>query len=461
MARGDRLAAQQHIAPPDPDTTRAEGSGIPAYVERMHRVPDAVVIPGGSYRLLLAAAPTAATLDAIDAVDSLSRSCGSAARPSGAPRGYSAAGLSLDGGQQLVVVVLNASSIRDECKMGWNASAPAIWRALSFGTGNAAGAPVPRALRLVADGREVNPDRALARPTFELGDGGWASVAIQLRYYYPMSVLAPTASGKPRRLTVEVWDTHGSASSFEIPAQQAGRLRYDYAAWRLASSLAATHAVRLVPLHPVSPAVRELLDLAERGRTDEGALRAAELLAAEPLADPSEHAHEVAELLVAERLYQLGDSAAARGLLADIRTRRRCLSAPAGASNALVAGVASTKGSGCAHANPLAALGAGLALPGGGHLLNGRKVLGAVAVAALSGVMVNAYSMDATAKRTYGEYERSRDAAATGELFRRASAQRAAAHARAVLGVTLWGADAVIASFVSGVMNHEVKRGRL
>jgi hypothetical protein len=461
MARGDRLVAQHPTPPPNPDTMHVEGSVSPSYLGRLHRVSGPVVISEGSYRVLLAAAPTAATLDAIDAIDTLSRSCGSSARQAGAPSAYSSGGLSLGDARQLVVIVLNVSATRDACAMRWNASAPAIWRSLSLGTGSATGTPVPRALRLVDAGREVRPDRALARPGFELGDGGWRSVASQLRYYYPMSVLAPTASGTSKRLTLEVWDTHGSVSAFEIPPQDVARLQYEYAAWRLASSDAAAHAAHLAPLHPVSPAVRDLLDLAESGKTDEGALRAAELLAVEPLTDSTEHSREVAELLVAEALYQHGDSSAARGLLADIRTRRPCLGAPAGASQALAAGVMSTKRRSCAQVNPLTTLGAGLLVPGGGHLLNGRKVLGALAVAALSGVMANAYAMDATAKRTYDQYERSRDAVETGRLFQRATAQRASAHSRAVLGVALWGTDALIASFVSRVINHEVARGRL
>ena len=50
-------------------------------------------------------------------------------------------------------------------------------------------------MRLLANGVEVAPAYSVARPTLELRSGQWRRGSTQLRYYYPMSVLASSGDG--------------------------------------------------------------------------------------------------------------------------------------------------------------------------------------------------------------------------------------------------------------------------
>jgi hypothetical protein len=449
-------------APPPPDTLPIAAEGTPEYLRSLRSVPGPVVIAERSYRVLVAAAPTAATLDEIDALDTLARACAAGTRRSDRPPGYSTDGVAIDGTKYLVVVATHASAVGgDSCEARWNAGAPSIWRAISFGGFGDARIPMPRSLRLLVDGVEIRPSRAVARPAFELRNGTWTRVASQLRYYYPMSVIAPTARSSRRTITVQLWDARGSASSFELLSTDVQRLRFEYDAWRLATTPGKTQPVRLAPRHSVSGEVRDALELAARGETSAAALRASEHLALTGAGRSDEYSADVAAMLVAEALFQLGDTAAARGTVADVGSQRSCLSAPSGASLQVSAATSRRARASCVARSPLSTLALGFVVPGGGHMLQGNRVIGGVALAVLTGVFVSAYSTEASAKDIYARYEGSRSASEAIVLFQQANAQRAAARARARVGVALWGADAALAAIITSARNHVVSHGRL
>jgi hypothetical protein len=152
---------------------------------------------------------------------------------------------------------------------------------------------------------------------------------------------------------------------------------------------------------------------------------------------------------------------AARALLSNVRERRSCLEAPQGASASLVAAVAATRVRACPEHNPLATLGAGIVMPGGGHWMNGSKLIAVIATAGLSSIFVTAYAQDATARNTYGRYEASRLAKEATELYNLSSTQRASARRLAQVGLAISVSDAVFAAFITAAQNREVSRGRL
>jgi hypothetical protein len=451
----------QGAAPPAPDTTPIRGAGVPAYLQLFKRVAAPVVLADPAFRVLVAAAPTAATLDAVDALDTLGRSCKSSAHSAGAPPTYASDAVGIDGSYLVVVAVPRAAVSGGTCEARWNAEALSIWRALSFGGPIAAGHGVPKSLRLLVDGTEVKPTRTVARPAYEVRDGVWSSIPSQLRYYYPMSAIAPGARRSRRMITVQLWEPSGArVSSLEMLSTDVQRLRYQYDAWRLATSTGDERAVALEPRHRVPQDVRDALDLAARGQTDSAALRAAERLAVAGASSASEYGDDVAAMIVAEVLYQHGDTAAALGTIADVRAGRRCLNAPAGASTTLMAATRGQLRGSCIARNPLGTLAMGI-VPGGGHLFRGNPVVGALAAAGLSTVFISARSTQAASNSTYARYQASRSYTETPVLFQRAMSQRAAARSRAQLGVALWAADAVLAAIITSAKNHVVSNGRL
>jgi len=450
----------QSAAPPAPDTTPIRGAGAPRNLQTLRR-PAAVVATDALWRVLVAASPTAAALDAIDAVDTLRRSC-SGARSAGAPPAYASDAVAIDGSYLVVVAVPRSTAAAGTCESRWNAETTSMWRALSFGGPLEAGQPVPKSLRLLVDGAEVKPARAVARPAYELRGGAWQTISSQLRYYYPMAALAPSARRSRRMITVQLWDASGAmVSSLELLSTDVQRLWYQYDAWRIATSTGTQRALALEPRHGVPKDVRDALDLAGRGQVDSAAFSAVERLAAARTLTVDAYADDVAAMLVAEALFQHGDTAAARRTIAGVRDERRCLSAPAGASAPLVAATRGELRSGCTAHNPLGTLATGIVVPGGGHFFGGDRIVGALAVGALSSVFISAHSSDAAASRTYARYQASRSDVETPVLFQQATSQRAAARSRAQLGVTLWAADAVLAAIMTTVKNHVVTNGRL
>jgi hypothetical protein len=452
-----RLQAQS--APAAPDTAAIPGARAP-YQALLDWAPPPVLRSEPSYRVLLATGPTAIGLDSLEVRDTLMRSCPDVSRPAELPASYSSEPVSVDG-SYLVVIALTQSSARGRCEVMWNSGRLATWRSLSLGGADTFGAPVPHAIRLLVSGREVTPVRAVARPAFELRGGAWQRVASQLRYYYDMSVLAPSSREPRRAMTVQVFDSRGSASSFEIDAVDLAKMQFGYAAWRLATSTAREHPTTLTPDRPVSAPVRAALDVAADGATTSGGLRAAELLTFTAPLDSNAYQRDVATMLLAEALLQHGDSAGARGFIRGVMTHRRCLTAPEGASSMLTAAVGTLRPRSCATVAPFKALAAGLVLPGGGHLVHHRPAYAAVAAGALVGVFGSALALDASAKSTYENYTHSINEKETVELYRRATARRASARARAGQGLMLWGVDAVAAMVMTVMQNHEVSNGRL
>jgi len=363
-------------------------------------------------------------------------------------------------GSYLVVIALPRSNNGGACEVRWNSGAPAIWRALSFGGPVDAGLPVPRSLRLLVDGVEVKPSRAATRPSYEVRGGTWVSVPSQLRYYYPMAVIAPGARKSRRMITVQLWDAGGGVSSLELLSTDVQRLRYQYDAWRLATTTGGERPVALEPRHAVPKDVREALDLAARGQTDSAALRAAERLALTRAPSADDYADDVAAMLVVEALYQHGDTAAALGTIADVRAERRCLSAPVGASPRLAAATSGQLHGSCIAHSAAGTLALGV-VPGGGHLFRGNPIVGAVAVAAMSSVFLSAHATDASANSTYAKYLASRSYTEAPILFQQAMSQRSAARSRAQVGIALWAADAALAAIITTAKNHVVSNGRL
>jgi hypothetical protein len=449
----------QGAPPPAPDTVLKPSSGQPEYMRSLHEIAPPVIIAQHPYRVMLAPAATAAALDAADILDALSRACPSREKVS-APPGYAPGGIAMDATKYVVVIASSASSAEQGCEDGWNTSAFAIWSGLSFGGHTRSIALIPRALRLLANGVPVEPAFSVSRPALELEGAQWRRGQAQLRYYYPMSVLASSASGKRPELVVQVWETRGISTSFDLAVADGERMQYAYAVWRLATATGPTQPVRLTPRRPVKSDVREVLDLAAT-RADSGALRAAEMLARTPSTKANEHDRDVATLLVAEVLGQRRDSMAARGLLTNVRARRSCLASPRGGSAALVAAIAATRMRACPEHNPLATLGAGIVIPGGGHWMHGSKLVGVLATAALSSIFVTAYAQDATARSTYARYEGSRLAKEATDLFKLSNTQRASARRLAQVGLAISASDAVLSSFITAAQNREVARGRL
>jgi hypothetical protein len=450
----------QGAAPPAPDTTPIRGAGVPGYLQSFKRVAAPVVISDPLWRVLVAAAPTAATLDAVHALDTLERSCPATSRSAGAPPSYASDAVAIDG-MYLVVIVLPRSTVSNgTCEARWNGAPTSIWRALSFGGPIAAGQPVPKSLRLLVDGVEVKPARAVARPAYELRDGAWTSIRSQLRYYYPMSAIAPGPRKSRRMVTLQLWDVGGGTSSLELLSTDVQRLRYQYGAWRLATSTGTGRNVVLEPRHRVPQDVRDALDLAAHGQADSAALRAAERLAVTREPGAGDYGDDVAAMLVAEGLYQHGDTSAALGTIADVRAGRRCLSAPAGASAPLLAATSGQLRGSCIPHYAVGTLALGV-VPGGGHLFRGNPIVGALAVAGLSSIFVSAHATEASANDTYAKYQSSRSYSEAPVLFQQATSQRTAARSRAQLGVALWAADAVLAAIITTAKNHVVSNGRL
>jgi hypothetical protein len=100
-------------------------------------------------------------------------------------------------------------------------------------------------------------------------------------------------------------------------------------------------------------------------------------------------------------------------------------------------------------------------VPGGGHWLNGSRILGVLSTGLISGLLVSAYTQDATARNTYARYQQSRLDVEATNLFKLANVQRTAARQRARAGVIILGADAVFAALVTALENKEIARGRL
>lgn len=449
----------QSAPPPAPDTVLKPSSGQPDYLRSLHEIAAPVLIAQRPYRVMLAPAATAAALDAADVLDALARACPSR-NVASAPAGYAPGGVAIDATKYVVVIASSASSAEQGCEDSWNTSAFAIWSGLSFGGRTRSITLIPRALRLLANGVPVEPAFSVARPGLELDGAQWRRGQAQLRYYYPMSVLAASASGKRPELVVQVWDTRGISTSLDLTAADGERMQFAYAVWRLATSTGPAQPVRLTPRRSVTPDVREVLDLAAT-RADSGALRAAELLARTPSAMANEYDRDVATLLVAEVLGQRRDSAAARGLLTNVRARRSCLESPQGGSASLVAAIAATRVRACPEHNPLATLGAGIVLPGGGHWMNGSRLIAVLATVGLSSVFVTAYAQDATARSTYARYEGSRLPREATDLYKLSNTQRASARRLAQIGLAVSASDAVFAAFITAAQNREVSRGRL
>jgi hypothetical protein len=452
-------AMGQGAPPAVPDTTLPASAGRPAYLQALHEVTGPVMLGTRPFRVLFAPAATAATLDELTLADSLARACPASGTP--VPASRLPGGVALDATKYLVIIVSAAPFIGDGCETRWNDSPLASWSGLSFAAGDEQPDGQPLSMRLLANGVEVPPTYSVARPTLELRNGEWRRGPNQLRYYYPMSVLASTRDGSRPELAVQVWPRRGAATSFDLSRSNGERMQYAYATWRLATTSGAIAPVRLTPRHPVSSEVREVLDLAAAGKTDSAALQAAGLLSTAPSARVSEYDHDVASMLVAEALRQRGDSAGMRGLISSVRARRECLVPPQGSSAALARAVVGVRSGNCPEHNPFTTLGAGIVFPGGGHYLHGSRLIAAIATGAISTVFLSAYSADAEAKHNYALYEASRIPAQATDYFKLANAERSTARVRARVGLMVWGADAVLASFMTAAINRGVAHGRL
>jgi hypothetical protein len=448
----------QGAPPPAPDTILPASAGRPAYLQSLHEVAGPVMLGTRPFRVLFAPAATAATLDELNLTDSLAHACPTAQPP--VPASHSSVGVAVDATKYLVVIVSSASSMGDGCEVRWNDGPLASWSGLSLATGNGQG-EVPRAMRLLSNGVEVAPAYGVARPTLELRGGTWQRGSTQLRYYYPMSVLASSRDGSRPELAVQVWPMSGTPTSFELSRFEAERAQYSYAVWRLATTTGPVAPVRLAPRHPVAGEVRAALDLASAGRADSAALRAAELLSAASSVRVDEYQRDVASMLVAEVLRQRGDSAGMRGLISSVRARRECLVPIQGASSALTHAILGVRSGHCPEHNPLATLAAGVVFPGGGHYLHTSPLIAVVATGAISSVFLSAWSANSEANHNYSLYEASRIPAQATDFFKLATAQRATARTRARIGLVVWGADAVLASVMTAAINRGVAHGRL
>ena len=458
LAANPALRAQ--AAPPAvPDTIPLAGAGAPGYLRSIHEAAAPMLVAQHPYRVMLAPAATAASLDAVDMLTSLKTAC-LMREPLSPPESYTPGGIAVDATKYFVVIVSSASSAQEECRATWNASAFGIWSGLTFAGRNAAAGVPPRALRLLADGVPVEPALSVARPLLELDGTEWRRGGTQLRYYYPMSALVTSASGRRPGLVVQVFDSRAIATSFDVSPADGERLQFAYAVWRVASSGGTGRPVRLTPRRPVAPEVRAALALAAT-TPDSGALRAAELLARSAPTPATAYERDVATMLVAEALGQRGDSVAERALVASVRDGRNCLVSPQGASPSLAAIVAASRTRPCPEHNTLATLGAGVVIPGGGHWMNGSKLFAAVATAAVSSIYLTAFRQDMTARDAYAEYEESHLVSQAPGLYDLANKRRATARRMAQIGVAVSLTDAVIATFVTALQNREVSRGRL
>ena len=455
-ARG--LSAQGTPPSPPADTAVPVVAVQPAYLQSIRAVAPAVILGQTPYRVLLAPAATAAALDTVDFRDSLSRACPGAT--SAPPVEYSPGGVAIDPTKYFVVIAATASASVEGCAAAWNASGASMWSGLTLGV--RAGEPsfTPRALHLFANGITIEPALSLSRPLLERRGTEWRRAGTQLRYYYPMSVLGAWKSGPRPQLVVQVWSSANVPTSFEMSAAEGERMQFAYAAFRLATTDGSARPVHLTPRHPVAPELREILGTAAT-RPDSSALQAAELVSTMRGATLPAYQRDVAAILIAEVLTQHGDTIAARSLLRSVGARRACLVPPAGASTSLVAAVAVSHSRPCREHSPLASLGFGLVVPGGGHWLQGSRILGVLSTGLISGLLVSAYTQDAAARNTYARYQQSRLDVEATDLFEFANVQRAAARRRVQVGVVLLGADAALAALLAVLDNREIARGRL
>jgi len=458
LAASHSLRAQG--APPAlPDTVPLVPTGEPQYVRLLHETAAPVLVAQRPFRVMLAPAATAAALDAADMLASLRSAC-LVRGPVSAPQGYIPGGVAVDATKYLVLIASSESTAEEGCATTWNASALGIWSGLSFRDRGAPRPIAPLSLRLLSNGVPLEPALSVARPALELEGESWRRTGMQLRYYYPMSVLVKSASGRRPDLVVQVWDARRAPTSLELTTADAERLEFGYSVWRLATSTGSARRIRLSPRRAVASEVRATLDLAAT-TADSGALRAAELLARTPSTPATAYDRDVATMLVAEALGQRGDSAAERAVISVAQDRRSCLAAPQGASGSLAAIVVASRSRPCPQHNPLATLGLGLVIPGGGHWMHGSKVMGAVATGAISSVFLIAYRQDATARNAYAQYEGSRYGPEATGFYTLANTRRASARRMAQIGLAVSFSDAVLAALVTAAQNREVSRGRL
>lgn len=248
----------------------------------------------------------------------------------------------------------------------------------------------------------------------------------------PVEALFPDEAGRIPPLQVEIRGLSGAPSErFTIPATAGWRLWDSYLSWRLAT-LAAARTPSLPPL-AIPPVRDEKLRIAvaryEAGDQAAGALLALDRRG-ETLLRPDD-ALAVA-VLTAATLISLGDSDAARALLATPLRERPCLALPPGTPSPYVRALDDVR-----PPTRCAPVGAAIILvrslvPGLAQVTTGRRSVGIGGMVVTGGLAAFAAATDARARQLFDDYERLNAVAEAEKRYDEAAGARSVARSAAV-----------------------------
>jgi hypothetical protein len=463
-AAGTSAPAIQAQRPARPDTASLPlaSPAAPGYLATFSRLDNAAQLFDGTYRVIVAAAPTANQLDRDASLGAGAPVC------HGLPRVESPASTETDhlvarnAPDLLVVVATSAFVGRDECEDSWDATVAATWHASFYADSARRLRTTPEALALEVDGRRVDPVAAVSRPAMAWNGDRWIPAGTQLRYYYDMRLIAIRADGAAHRLTVLVWGTDGASPAvLRVPEYNRGRMADEYLVWHFAGrDEMPAIALSLHPRQQVSDAVGAALASASDSRPVRAAIDAATYLTTGADTDSSYDA-TVARALIAGVAHTQSDSALAVAVLSTARRAHSCLRLPAGSPPALaLRAEAMTEG----RCEPSALLHVGLAglmIPGGGHYVADAPDAGHFATAVVAATGLSALIRELNARSSYTRYQSATSAADASLQFRTATDARAQARAMAWTAVAAWLADDAIAITRAPFRNRSIDRERL
>lgn len=454
------VIAQAPGAPPDTTRLPLVADSAPPYLSRLGRLDNAVQLGSELYQVLVAAAPTAAQLDADRRRGAVMDVCPSSPRLDAMPGDVDQI-VGRNSAELLVVVATATRRGNDSCELLWNTTRAAVWRAAFYPDSNGRATATPVALALEADGRPVTPVASVSVPAYEWRSGMWVRAGTQLRYYYDTRLLGSRPDSGTPALTVRVWGSgRASPSSFALSEAGLAQLGDESLVWRLASREEQPGLrVALQPRRAVTGILATALAEGRDGRVVRGALDAATFLAATRANSAYERA--VARAFVADAEHQLGDRARARSLVATMHRDAPCLRLPAGAEPALQAFADSLNGGRC-DTQPLRHIAlAGLVLPGGARYASGSPLAGKIVTGVVGSLFVGALLHERTSRARYAQYESATTSAEAYSSYRAATDARGRARMTALSAAIAWFLDDLLAVASVDFRNRSIVRDRL
>lgn len=452
--------AQASGALPDTIPLPLLADSAPGYLSRLGRLDNAVQMTSELYQVVVAAAPTAAQLDADRRRGAPMDACPFSPRP-GAMPGEADQIVGRNSAELLVVVVTAARRGEDACEQRWNTTMAAVWRGAFYPDSNGRAAAIPAALVLEADGRPVAPVASVSLPAYEWRSNAWVRAGPQLRYYYDLRVLGSRPDSGAPALTVRVRGSGGaSPSSFVLSDAGVSQLADEYLIWRFASREEQPRLrVALQPRAAVTGTLERALAEGRDGRVVRGGLDAAAFLATARTSPGYERA--VARAFVADAEHRLGDRTRARTMVAAMQREAPCLRLPAGAEPALQAFADSLRKGSC-ESQPLRRMAlTGLAVPGGAHYATGSRATGRIVTGVVASLFVRALLQERAAQSRYAQYESATTSSEAYAFYASAADTRARARSTAWAAVAAWLLDDVLALGSSDSRNRRIARDRL